>query len=91
MGNHVDTVLKDRYLPSKAEIGSDHFILCLVKMLTVFAMNEIIHKWFGNILKQLYLSRFNTKHFLKGILRLKHSQGDYNPVRSGNKQPIVRV
>lgn len=51
-------------------------------------MNEIIHKWFGNVLKQLYLSRFNAKHFLEGILRLKHSERYYDPVRPGNK-PIV--
>lgn len=41
--------------------------------LTILAVNEVIHKWFGNILKQLYLGGLNSKHFFKGVLSLKES------------------
>ena len=37
-------------------------------------MHDIIHKWFGNIPKQLHLSCFDAKHFLEGILGLKHGE-----------------
>lgn len=45
-----------------------------LKSLTIFTVNEILHQWLGDILKQLQLSGVNAKYFLKGVLCLKGKQ-----------------
>lgn len=57
--------------------------------LTILTMNEILHQWSGNILKQLSLSGINTKYFFKTVLCLMDTQRQHMLQVKGNKELTI--